>query len=291
MTNIADSRSSLAESPLAAGLYLVATPLGNLGDMSARAVATLQAADIIACEDTRVTRRLCTALGVTPRRLERYDDHAGPQTRDRLVAAIQAGQVVALVADAGSPLIADPGYRLVEAVRAAGLKVTVVPGPSAVIAALMLAGFPTDRFLFAGFLPRGGAARRTVLRELAATPATLVFYEAPHRLAECLATLAEILGGREAAVVREITKLFEETARAPLAELAARYAGAEVRGEIVIVVAPPDKAAPPAEVDLDALLTAALGQASLREAVARVTAATGLKRAAVYARALALAKR
>lgn len=288
---MSSSRSSTDGSPpLAPGLYLVATPLGNLGDVSARAAKTLQAADIIACEDTRVTRRLCAALAIAPRRLMRYDDHAGRQERERLVAAIRAGQAVALAADAGSPLIADPGYRLVEAVRAAGLLVTVVPGPSAVIAALTLAGFPTDRFLFAGFLPRSEAARRAALRELAAVPATLVFYEAPRRLAETLASMAEILGAREAAVVREITKLFEETVRAKLPDLAARYAGSEARGEVVIVVAPPgqDDAA---EVDLDALLGKALAQSSLRDAVARVTAATGLKRAAVYARALELAKR
>ena len=259
--------------------------------MSARAVATLQGADIVACEDTRVTRRLCAALGITPGHLTRYDDHAGANVRARLVTEIQAGKSVALVADAGSPLIADPGYRLVEAVRAAGLKVTVVPGPSAVIAALMLAGFPTDRFLFAGFLPRGDGARRTALRELAAVPATLVFYEAPHRLGQCLTAMAEILGARDAAVVREITKLFEETTRAKLADLATRYAQAEVKGEIVIVVAPPGEETQEPAIDLDALLGQALAQSSLRDAVARVTAATGLKRAAVYARALELAKR
>jgi 16S rRNA (cytidine1402-2'-O)-methyltransferase len=277
---------------LAAGLYLIATPLGNIGDISHRAVAVLKSLDLLACEDTRVVRRLCSALAIAAPRLVRYDDHADERVRAQLVAAVRSGQAVGLVADAGTPLIADPGYRLVRAMRAADLKVTAIPGPSAAITALMLAGLPTDRFLFAGFPPRAGGPRRAWLAELAAVPATLVLYESPHRLVESLADMAATLGAREAAVTRELTKTFEEVRSASLPELAAHYEAAGApKGEIVVVIAPPEAQAEAPEADLDALLAAALKQGSVRDAVAAVVEATGLARRVVYRRALELASK
>jgi 16S rRNA (cytidine1402-2'-O)-methyltransferase len=277
---------------LAAGLYLIATPLGNIGDISHRAVAVLKSLDLLACEDTRVVRRLCAALAIPAPRLVRYDDHADERARTQLVAAVHEGQAVGLVADAGSPLIADPGYRLVRAMRAAGLNVTALPGPSAAITALMLAGLPTDRFLFAGFPPRAGGARRAWLAELAAVQATLVLYESPHRLVDSLADMAATLGAREAVVARELTKTFEEVRAAPLQELAAHYRSAGApKGEIVLVIAPPEPQAEAPAQDLDQLLAAALTQGSVRDAVAAVVEATGMNRRAVYRRALELARK
>ncbi len=285
---------------LPAGLYLVATPIGNLGDMTARAIATLRAADRIAAEDTRVARRLLAALAIRAPRLERHDDHADAAAIARLVAAIAAGEAVVLISDAGMPVIADPGYRLVRAVRAAGLAVRVVPGASAPLAALALSGLPSDRFFFAGFLPPRRAARRAALAGLAAIPATLVLLEAPQRLAESLADMAALLGaGRDAAIARELTKLFEELRTGTLADLAAALAVASTpKGEIVVVVAPPDPEAAAraddqeaAEAALDAALTAALERMRLSDAVAAVAGATGTARRVVYARALALGRR
>lgn len=281
-------------SKLAAGLYIVATPLGNLGDITARAMKVLGGVDLLACEDTRVTGRLFQALGLKPPPLVRYDDHASERTRERLIAAMQAGQAVGLASDAGTPLIADPGYKLVRAVHKAGFKVYSVPGPSAVIAALSISGLPTDRFLCAGFLPAKATARRKTLQSLVDVPATLVFFEAPHRLAESLADMAAVLGEREAVIARELTKLFEETRRGRLGPLAAHYAEAgEPKGEIVVVVGPPEADQASAEeraADLDARLEAALASASLRDAADAVAAATGLPRRQVYARALTLTK-
>lgn len=280
-------------SKLASGLYVVATPLGNLGDISRRAIAVLGGVDVIACEDTRVTARLLQALGIGRPRLVRYDDHASDRTRDELVDQIRAGKAVALVSDAGTPLISDPGYRLVRAVREAGLAVTAVPGPSAAVAALSISGLPTDRFLCSGFLPQKLGPRRKALKELARVPATLVVFEAPHRLPECLADMAAILGPREAAVVRELTKLFEETRRGTLDDLAAHYAAAgPPKGEVVIVVGPPPKSSDVATdmAALDARLATALATSSVRDAAAAVAEATGLSRRQVYARALELAK-
>jgi 16S rRNA (cytidine1402-2'-O)-methyltransferase len=273
---------------LPAGLYLVATPIGNLGDVSARAIATLRAVDRIAAEDTRVARRLLSALGIAAPRLERHDDHSDAEACGRLVAAIAGGEAVALVSDAGMPVIADPGFRLVRAARAAGLRVTVVPGPSAPLAALALSGLPSDRFLFAGFLP----SRRAAISGLAAIEATLLLLEAPQRVAECLADLAELLGGaRDAVLAREITKMFEEVRAGTLAELAAHYAaGPDPRGEVVLVVGPPVAAAAPVadEDEIDRRLAEALdGGLSLRDAVEAVAGATGTRRREVYARALA----
>jgi 16S rRNA (cytidine1402-2'-O)-methyltransferase len=273
---------------LSPALYLVATPIGNLGDITRRAIAVLSRADVIACEDTRVTRRLLAALGLNAPRLVRYDDHAGDLDRDRLIEAVQHGKSVALVSDAGMPLVADPGMKLVRAAHAARIPVTVVPGPSAALTALALSGLPSDRFLFAGFLPPKDGPRRRTLAELAAVPATLVFFESAQRLDASLAAMADVLGPREAAVARELTKLFEEVKRGPLSELAAFYSAAETpKGEIAIVVGPPTAEAA-REDDLDARLEAALGSMSVRDAVAAVAGATGRKRAEVYARALAL---
>jgi 16S rRNA (cytidine1402-2'-O)-methyltransferase len=283
-----------SSSKLPAGLYLVATPIGNLGDMTARGIATLRAVDRIAAEDTRVARRLLAALAIRAPRLQRYDDHADAGMRTRLLDAIAAGEAVALVSDAGMPVIADPGFKLVRAARQRGLRVSIVPGASAPLAALALSGLPSDRFLFAGFLPSREAARRTALAELASVQATLVLLEAPQRLAASLADMATALGAsREAVVARELTKMFEEVRAGPLGALAAATAAAPTpRGEVVVVVAPPnadEAAAAPDQATLDAQLQVALAKMSLRDAVAAVSGATGVARREVYARALALA--
>ncbi len=277
--------------PLAPGLYVVATPIGNLGDMSARARDVLARVDLVACEDTRVTGRLLAHFGIRAR-LAPYHDHNAAAARPRLVARLAAGARIALVADAGTPLISDPGYRLVAAAIAAGSAVYPVPGPSAPLAALVASGLPTDRFLVAGFLPAKAAARRRALREIAATPATLVLLESPRRLAASLEDMAAVLGPRPAAVARELTKRYEEVRRGPLDALARHYreSGAP-RGEVVVVVGPPtaDGASETDAEAVDAALTAAFAEGlSLREAASRVAAETGIARRAVYARALAL---
>jgi 16S rRNA (cytidine1402-2'-O)-methyltransferase len=280
---------AVAARALPPGLYLVATPIGNLGDISLRALETLAAADLIACEDTRVTARLleryAIATSLTP-----YHDHNAAAARPKILARIRDGAAVALVSDAGTPLVSDPGFRLVQAARDADLAVTAVPGASAVLTALAVAGLPTDRFFFEGFLPVKDAGRRTRIAELARIPATLVLFESGPRIAPALAALADGLGDRPAAVCRELTKLHEEVRRDGLAALARHYAdGAETRGEFVLVVAPPQAAtATPAEID--ALLRDALRSQSLRDAVGAVAAATGEPRSEVYRRALALAK-
>ena len=270
-------------------MYLVATPIGNLGDITLRALEILRGADIIACEDTRITRRLLSHYGVgTP--TTAYHDHNAPTALPRLIKRLQKGEIVALVSDAGTPLVSDPGYRLVRAAISEGIAVTTAPGPVAAIAALTLAGLPTDSFLFAGFLPTKQAARRHRLEALSGIPAALIFYESPRRVPATLAAMANCLGERQAAVVREITKLYEEVQRGSLAELAAAFAqSGPPRGEVVLVVGPP---APQAGVDdsqLDAMLSQALATMSLRDAVDHVTAASGRQRRDVYQRALALA--
>jgi 16S rRNA (cytidine1402-2'-O)-methyltransferase len=272
------------------GLYLVATPIGNLGDVTLRSLEILAGVDVIACEDTRVTRRLVDRYGVTTP-LVSYHDHNAETARPKLLARLAEGQSVALVSDAGTPLISDPGYKLVRDARAAGLAVTALPGASAVMAAVASAGLPTDRFLFEGFLPPREQARRTRLAELAEVPATLVFFEAGPRIAAMLHDLAAVLGERDAAVCRELTKLHEEVRRGDLAALARAYdEGAETRGEFVVVVGPP-AATPPVETDaLDELLRRALATASLKDAVEAVVEATGHKRRLVYQRALSLAQ-
>lgn len=270
------------------GLYIVATPIGNLSDLSPRAADTLRNVDLIAVEDSRVTAKLLNHIGVK-RPMVPYHDHSGDAVRLRLLAEM-ATKAVALVSDAGTPLISDPGYKLVRDARAAGISIITIPGPSALVAALTLAGLPTDRFLFAGFLPAKMGARRTAIAELATLRATLVFYESGPRLSATLAALGEGLGAREAAVAREISKRFEETVTGTLGELAAHYADAPPKGEIVIVVGPPGEAQPPAEADTDAALRAALATLSPSRAAAQVAADFSLPRKPLYARALALSE-
>lgn len=275
---------------LAAGLYLVATPIGNAADITLRALDTLRRADLLACEDTRVTRKLLAMHGIDRGgpSLVAYHDHNAASMRPRLLSHIAGGGSVALVTDAGSPCISDPGYKLVEAVTEAGLPVTTAPGPVAAIVALQLSALPTDRFMFAGFPPPKSRARQRFFAELAGVPATLVFYEGPSRVAACLSDMAASLGNRQAAVARELTKLFEEVKRGSLEELAAFYETAgPPRGEVAIVVAPPVAEAT-SDGDLDALLLKALKDQSIKDAVAGVAAATGRRRREVYARALEL---
>jgi 16S rRNA (cytidine1402-2'-O)-methyltransferase len=270
---------------LSPGLYIVATPIGNLGDITLRAVETLRGVAAVACEDTRVTGKLLNHLGIKQRMI-RYDDHAGDFERDRILGLI-AQQPVALVSDAGTPLISDPGYRLVKAAREAGLTVTSLPGASAAIIALTLAGLPSDRFLFAGFLPAKDKARRDVLAELAAVPATLVFYETAPRLDASLRAIGEEWPGREIAVARELTKKFEECRTGSAEALIAHYAAHPPKGEIVLVIAPPTAPAPE-DFDADALLRAELANAKPSQAAGKVAKLTGLDRKALYARALEL---
>ena len=269
-------------------LYLVATPIGNLRDITLRAIDVLRAATAIYCEDTRVTRKLLSAHGIaTP--LHAYHDHNAEKVRPQVIRRLQAGEIVALVSDAGTPLVSDPGYKLVRECRAEGLAVTSVPGPSAVLAALAVSGLPSDRFCFVGFLPAKSGGRRRVLGEVARLQATLVFFESGPRLAASLADMAAVLGARPAAVTRELTKMFEEIREGSLDELAASYTqDGPPKGEITVVVAPPRTVASE-EVDLDAELRRTLAIMSLRDAVAEVAAVTGLPRRQVYSRALALA--
>ena len=279
-----------AAPPLPAGLYLVATPIGNLRDVTVRALEVLAAADLIACEDTRVTRKLLDRYGIaTP--LSSYHEHNAAQARPRLLARLGDGAAIALVSDAGTPLVSDPGYKLVREARAAGASVTAVPGASAVLAALTLSGLPSDRFFFEGFLPAKETARRARIAELKRIPATLVLFETGARIAASLADLAAGFGPREAALCRELTKLHEEVRRGDLTTLAREAAQAsEPRGEMVIVVASPDRQAEVTAVDLDSLLRQALGRVSVKDAVAEVAAVTGTPRRDVYQRALALDK-
>ncbi|MDO6415743.1 16S rRNA (cytidine(1402)-2'-O)-methyltransferase [Sphingomonas sp. BIUV-7] len=272
--------------PLKPGLYIVATPIGNLKDLSPRAADVLSRADAIAVEDSRVTGGLLHHIGVK-RPMIPYHDHSTERVRDDLVARM-GSQAIALVSDAGTPLISDPGFKLVRAARAAGHAVTTLPGPCAAVAALTLAGLPTDRFLFAGFLPSKAKARDEAIDEVATIRATLLFYESGPRLGAALAALAARLGDREAAVAREISKMFEECVTGTLGELAARYAEATPKGEIVIVVAPPGEAPPATEADADVLLAAALQRLSVGKAASEVADATGLPRRDLYARALAI---
>ncbi|WP_028967040.1 16S rRNA (cytidine(1402)-2'-O)-methyltransferase [Sphingomonas phyllosphaerae] len=270
--------------PLTPGLYIVATPIGNLGDLSPRAAEVLAGADVIAVEDTRVTAGLLRHIG-TKRPMTPYHDHNAEHVRPQLIARM-AGEVVALVSDAGTPLISDPGYKLVRDARAAGHQVVTIPGPCAAIAALTLAGLPTDRFFFLGFLPSKEQARATAIAEVAAIRATLVIYESGPRLSARLSALAAGLGDREAAVTREITKKFEEAVTGTLSTLAARYADAPPKGEIVIVVAPPEPPAPAAIEDADAALAEALTRLPASKAAGEVAKAFGVDRKALYARAL-----
>jgi 16S rRNA (cytidine1402-2'-O)-methyltransferase len=268
------------------GLYIVATPIGNLSDLSPRAAEVLGQADLIAVEDSRVTAKLLRHIGVK-RPMLPYHDHNAERVRPQLLERMREG-AVALVSDAGTPLISDPGYKLVRDARAAGIPVTTVPGPSAVVAALTLAGLPTDRFLFLGFLPPKGGAKAAAIAEVAAVRATLVLYESGPRLAATLRALGQGLGEREAAVAREISKRFEETVTGTLAELAERYAEAPPKGEIVIVVAPPGEAEAVRDEDVDEALRDAMGRLSVSRAAAEVAERLGVPRRQAYERALKL---
>jgi 16S rRNA (cytidine1402-2'-O)-methyltransferase len=273
---------------LAPGLYIVGTPIGNLGDITIRALDTLAGADLVACEDTRVTRKLLTRYGIKGK-VTAYHEHSGDQAHRRLLESVTAGGSVAMVSDAGTPLISDPGFQLVVDAAAAGLAVVPIPGPSSAITALSAAGLPTDAVLFLGFLPPKTIARRKRLAEFAALPATLLFFESPNRTGALLADAAAEFGGeRQAAVCRELTKLHETFDRGPLAELAARYAEADVKGEVVLVVGPPGAPPAPATEDVDALLGAALRSMSMKEAAQNVAEMTGLSRRDLYQRALSL---
>ena len=272
------------DKPLPPGLYVVATPIGNLADLSPRAAATLRRADRILAEDKRVSARLLAHAGAKAP-MATYHDHSSDAERAAIVARL-GSEAVALISDAGTPLISDPGYKLVRAARAAGHSVHAVPGPCAAIAALTLAGLPTDRFLFAGFLPPKAKARSDAIAELAGVRATLVLYESGPRLGGTLAALAQQLGDRDAAVAREISKLHEECVTGTLTELAGRYAEAPPKGEIVIVVGPPAAGKAASEADLDSALDEALARLSPSRAAAEVAERLGVPRKRVYARAL-----
>lgn len=269
--------------PLEPALYIVATPIGNLSDITVRALETLAAADVVACEDTRVTRILLDRYGIG-RRTTPYHEHNAAEAGARLVERLQEGKSVALVSDAGTPLVSDPGYRLVEMALEAGIRVVPIPGASALLAALSGAGLPTDTFLFAGFLAAKAGQRRARLEELSGVPATLVFYESPRRLDDTLATMAETLGDRRAVVARELTKTFEEFRRGTLAELAAHYADAGApKGEVVICVAPP-LAQSSSEEDVDAMLAELVPELGASRAAAEAAKRTGLKKSDLYRR-------
>jgi 16S rRNA (cytidine1402-2'-O)-methyltransferase len=276
----------LMNAKLPPGLYIVATPIGNLSDLSARAAEVLANADLIAVEDSRVTAKLLRHIGVK-RPMLPYHDHNAERVRPELLERMR-GAAVALVSDAGTPLISDPGYKLVRDARSAGIPVTTIPGPSAVVAALTLAGLPTDRFLFLGFLPPKAGARAAAIAEASVVRATLVLYESGPRLAATLGALSEGLGDRDAAVVREISKKFEETATGTLGELAGRYCEAPPKGEIVIVVAPPGQAEPAGAEEVDGALSEAMSRLSASRAAAEVAERLGIPRRQAYERALKL---
>jgi 16S rRNA (cytidine1402-2'-O)-methyltransferase len=278
---------AVAAAELAPGLYLVATPIGNLGDVTLRALAVLRGVDRIFCEDTRITARLLARFGITTP-LGLYHDHNAEQARPAVLAALRRGARIALVSDAGTPLVSDPGYKLVRAAIAENLPVTVAPGPSAALAALILSGLPPDVFLFGGFLPPRRAARRRVLERWSGLAATLAFFESAARLAGCLGDMADVLGNRPAAIARELTKLHEEMRRGRLVDLAAHYRDAgPPRGEVVIVVGAPEPSTPD-DAEIGGRLRAALAEKGVSSAAAQVAAETGLPRSELYRRALAL---
>ncbi|MBR0799895.1 16S rRNA (cytidine(1402)-2'-O)-methyltransferase [Bradyrhizobium jicamae] len=274
----------------APGLHLVATPIGNLGDITLRALETLAGVDIIACEDTRITRRLTERYAIAAE-LKPYHEHNAAQARPKILERLAQGASIALVSDAGTPLISDPGFKLVREVCAAGYRVVAVPGPSSVLTALSVAALPTDRFFFEGFLPAKEHARRARLAELARISSTIVMFESGNRVQETLRDLAATMAGRDAAICRELTKLHEDIKRAPVAELAARADTLETRGEFVLVVGPPaDDAGVMGEDALDDLLRTQLARSSVKDAVAHAVELSGRPRREVYARALELAR-
>ena len=272
------------------GLHLVATPIGNLGDITLRALETLAGVDIIACEDTRMTRRLTERYGISAL-LKPYHEHNAALARPKILEKLAQGTSIALVSDAGTPLISDPGFKLVREVCAAGFSVIALPGPSSVLAALCVSALPTDRFFFEGFLPSKQSPRRARLTELARIDATLVMFESGNRVQDTLADLAEIMAGRDAALCREMTKLHEEIKRAPIAELARTADTLETRGEFVLVIGPPSAGAQVMTEDrLDDLLRTSLQSGSVKDAVAHAVELSGRPRREIYARALELAK-
>ena len=281
-------RVALAK-PVAPGLHLVATPIGNLGDITLRAIATLAACDVIYCEDTRHSRTLAVHFGLTAP-LKPYHEHNGEVARPQILAALAAGQRIALISDAGTPLISDPGYKLVRAAIEAGYFVTALPGASAVLAALTISGLPTDCFLFAGFLPPKSAARIARLKELAQVPATLVFYEAPSRVVDCVNDIHASLGNREVAVARELTKLHEAVVLGPASGVAIRLEQDGPRGEFVVLVAPP-VAVVVTDAMIEAHLETAMAETSTRDATQAVAEALGVARGRVYDLALALKRK
>jgi 16S rRNA (cytidine1402-2'-O)-methyltransferase len=272
------------------GLHLVSTPIGNLGDITLRALETLAGVDVIACEDTRITRRLTERYRILAQ-LKPYHEHNAALARPKILQRLAQGASIALVSDAGTPLISDPGFKLVREVCAAGHQVIALPGPSSVLAALAVAALPTDRFFFEGFLPHKETARRTRLAELARIDATLVMFESGNRVQDTLRGLAEIMGARDAAICRELTKLHEEVRRAPLPELARSADALETRGEFVLVIGPPAAGAQiMAQHDLDDLLRSALTRDSVKDAVAHAVEVSGRPRREIYARALELSR-
>ncbi|MDX2263964.1 MAG: 16S rRNA (cytidine(1402)-2'-O)-methyltransferase [Hyphomicrobiales bacterium] len=286
---IAAAFARLVAEPLGQGLYIVATPIGNLGDVSLRALSVLARADDVYCEDTRHSRKLLSAYGLG-RRLMAYHDHSDDRSREAILARLAEGRTAALISDAGTPLVSDPGYKLARAAQERGIAVFAAPGPCAAVAALSISGLPSDAFHFAGFPPNRDAARRTALAALANIPATLILYEAANRLARTLSDMAEVFPGRDAAVARELTKLHEEVRRGPIADLAAEDWSA-VKGEIVILVGPPPEQAAVSDDDLDARLWAALQRSTLRDAVEEVARGLGVQRKRVYDRAILLQRR
>jgi 16S rRNA (cytidine1402-2'-O)-methyltransferase len=281
-----DVLAQLLEKPLSAGLYLVATPIGNLGDITLRALAVLARADVLYCEDTRHSRTLLAHYAIA-RSARAYHEHNAARERPRVLAELQAGRSVALISDAGTPLVSDPGYKLVREAIDAGYPVTSLPGPSALLAGLVASGLAADAFLFAGFLPPRQSARRTRLAELKAVPATLVFFEAPSRLADSLADIDGVLGEREAAVARELTKLHEEVRRGPVADLVQWASETGPKGEVVVLVGPA-----PAEVATDAVIIARLepllAVMSLSDASRSVAEELGVPKGRVYALGIAM---
>jgi 16S rRNA (cytidine1402-2'-O)-methyltransferase len=273
------------------GLYLVATPIGNLGDITLRALEVLAGVDIIACEDTRITRRLTERYGITTQ-LKPYHEHNAEMARPKILEHLAKGAAIALVSDAGTPLISDPGFKLVREVCAAGLRVVALPGPSSVLAALSVAGLPTDRFFFEGFLPPKQTARRARLRELSRLDATLVLFESGSRVQDTLADLAAIMGARDAAICREMTKMHEEISRSTLSELAQSAETLETRGEFVLVIGPRAEGAHAMSADeVDGLLRDLLSRDSVKDAVAHAVEVSGRPRREIYARALELARK
>lgn len=281
----------LARAPKAApGLYLVATPIGNLGDITLRALETLAGVDVVACEDTRITRRLIERFSITAS-LMQYHEHNATVARPKILEKLTQGASIALVSDAGTPLISDPGFKLVREVSAAGFPVIALPGPSSVLAALSVAALPTDRFFFEGFLPSKQAARRARIAELARIDATLVMFESGARVQDCLHDLATVMGAREAAICREMTKLHEEVRRATISELASVADKLETRGEFVLVIGPPAAdAGLMSDAALDELLRSSLARGSVKDAVAHALEVSGRPRREIYARALELAR-